>query len=521
MNASPELRQQMWELCYDLLPPDERATLVTRIKSDPQAARLYAEVRLQADLVGYAAKVEDSSFVLSVGEKVAPVPTAASARGAAFAGRRAHGGSTWANWFSAAAALVLVGLIGYGYVRPLTIAQQVALGTIVEVEVPAELNEGLSYPIAVRTWGLQHDGREAHPEAAEVAVRLTGRDGDERFYKVIPTDESGEGQVELPGDALAPGVRLEVEALSRELTDSELTAGERAAAKRPAGPPVAVDLPVRPESELSYYFYERPAAPGEEIAGNRVDVKRFSLATTVNPTHQSALDGDRSGSGKAQESARAGYVDAQHPARALQRDKAPAELRKSLAADGAVGKPGDDRKEEERAKPRPSAKLADGSEGDTDSFQSNRRLKADIAKGDIAPTAEPAAAPASPPALPAAPFAGAAPASPVPPPAGPAPTGDGRAANSLAEQKRAERLQALAENLEKQTVAAGQGLVVEVPAELRDRKELIATATNRGITVASQAVGAAPQVKLALPPEVDGEIRIALVDPAQSPPEVL
>ncbi|MDX1943922.1 MAG: hypothetical protein SFU86_00840, partial [Pirellulaceae bacterium] len=47
------------------------------------------------------------------------------------------------------------------------------------------------------------------------------------------------------------------------------------------------------------------------------------------------------------------------------------------------------------------------------------------------------------------------------------------------------------------------------------------TATNRGITVASQAVGAAPQVKLALPPEVDGEIRIALVDPAQSPPEVL
>ena len=62
MNASPELRQQMWELCYDLLPPDERTALVARIKSDPQAARLYSEVRLQSDLVGYAAKVEDSSL---------------------------------------------------------------------------------------------------------------------------------------------------------------------------------------------------------------------------------------------------------------------------------------------------------------------------------------------------------------------------------------------------------------------------------------------------------------------------
>ncbi len=65
MKANPELREKMWELCYDLLPDDERKALIATIKSDPQAARLYAEVRLQADLVGFAAKVEDSSLILS------------------------------------------------------------------------------------------------------------------------------------------------------------------------------------------------------------------------------------------------------------------------------------------------------------------------------------------------------------------------------------------------------------------------------------------------------------------------
>src|SRR5688500_6222424 len=64
MNDSQQLREQMWDLVYGLLEADESQPLIARIKSDPQAARLYAEVRLQADLVGYAAQVEDSSVVL-------------------------------------------------------------------------------------------------------------------------------------------------------------------------------------------------------------------------------------------------------------------------------------------------------------------------------------------------------------------------------------------------------------------------------------------------------------------------
>src|SRR5215471_17489544 len=70
MTDSQQLREQMWDLVYGLLSPEESAALITHIKSDPQAARLYAEVRLQADLVGAASRVEDSSFVLRVGESL-------------------------------------------------------------------------------------------------------------------------------------------------------------------------------------------------------------------------------------------------------------------------------------------------------------------------------------------------------------------------------------------------------------------------------------------------------------------
>src|SRR3954470_16824754 len=75
MNENQTLREQMWDLCYGLLPADEVAALHKQIKSDPAAARLYAEVRLQADLVASAAKVEDPSVSLSVpdeGRKVQP-----------------------------------------------------------------------------------------------------------------------------------------------------------------------------------------------------------------------------------------------------------------------------------------------------------------------------------------------------------------------------------------------------------------------------------------------------------------
>src|SRR3954449_5717814 len=68
MTDSQQLRESMWDLVYGLLSDEESKALVARIKSDPGAARLYAECRLQADLVGQAARVEDSSLALRATE---------------------------------------------------------------------------------------------------------------------------------------------------------------------------------------------------------------------------------------------------------------------------------------------------------------------------------------------------------------------------------------------------------------------------------------------------------------------
>ena len=84
MNENEKLHEQMWDLCYGLLSADEVAALHKQIKSDPAAARLYAEVRLQADLVASAAKVEDVSVTLSVpeeGRKVQPAVKSHSGTG--------------------------------------------------------------------------------------------------------------------------------------------------------------------------------------------------------------------------------------------------------------------------------------------------------------------------------------------------------------------------------------------------------------------------------------------------------
>src|SRR5438105_11023177 len=111
MNESQQLRESMWDLVYGLLSEEESRALIARIKSDPAAARLYAEVRLQADLVGRAARVEDSAITLShekegkslpsssIHAAPAPVRPAAARR----AGDDLHRGALWLAGIAATA----------------------------------------------------------------------------------------------------------------------------------------------------------------------------------------------------------------------------------------------------------------------------------------------------------------------------------------------------------------------------------------------------------------------------------
>src|SRR5256885_16998073 len=97
-----ELRESMWDLVYGLLSDEDSQALIARIKSEPDAARLYAEVRLEADLVAQAARVEDLSLVLTADPDHSPAaekqakPAPATSRG--FPGRIGvdlHRGGTW------------------------------------------------------------------------------------------------------------------------------------------------------------------------------------------------------------------------------------------------------------------------------------------------------------------------------------------------------------------------------------------------------------------------------------------
>src|SRR5262249_3521101 len=116
MNSQPT-REQMWDYVYGLLSEEESREMVARIKSDPQLARLYAEVRLQGELVAHAAIVEDASVKLSVEQTekdVALRPARTRDGDTRVTGRKANRG----NWLMTIAATALVLVLGAGFFWP-------------------------------------------------------------------------------------------------------------------------------------------------------------------------------------------------------------------------------------------------------------------------------------------------------------------------------------------------------------------------------------------------------------------
>src|SRR4051794_30893559 len=156
MTDSQQLRESMWDLVYGLLSDEESKALVARIKSDPQAARLYAEVRLQADLVGQAAKVEDSSIVLK-GEGPAPPASVIRPKSAAPlrkpdrpAGKEAyHRGGMW---LAGIAATALAALLAVGLFWPRQDQALLARSFLVtEIKSQRLLPAGITGNVALRT----------------------------------------------------------------------------------------------------------------------------------------------------------------------------------------------------------------------------------------------------------------------------------------------------------------------------------------------------------------------------------
>ncbi len=293
MNDSQQLREQMWDLIYGLLSPEETQPLVARIKSDPQAARLYAEVRLQADLVGYAAKIEDPSLNFQIepagGKTDKPAPARRSSEHSR-TGRRIPVRTALAG--IAATALAVLLAVGVCWPQPDT--QKIARNYfITQVEGPASLPEGITTKITLKTYPVSFGDGLADEQAAgqpvDVEVQLVDAVEEVRFRQHVRTSAAdGRAEIELPGEAIEPGVRLKV-AAARQLSESEASdpPDDESAApgnerrgelyKQQSTPALTAALPVEPEPLDSYFVLESPpAAEGAPFNFYALKFKAFS-----------------------------------------------------------------------------------------------------------------------------------------------------------------------------------------------------------------------------------------------------
>lgn len=279
MNEITQLREQMWDLIYGLLEPEEKQALVARIKSDPQAARLYAEVRLQADLVGYASKIEDSSLVLSADGKaqgVAPVPASKSSTAAAAhaPASKERGGSRAGSWLAGIAAAALAVLVAVGLYWPQAADQHLARSfVVVDIGTPQPRPAGLSNNVPIQVTDLDGVGQQA-----EGHVVLRDEQGRESYRQDFTTSDVGRADIDLPGEALQPGAQLEVSAVrlaaryARQEAAATNEAGERDSEPfaqrswdaREGRSTLTAALPVREEPQVAYLMLENPVVePGK------------------------------------------------------------------------------------------------------------------------------------------------------------------------------------------------------------------------------------------------------------------
>ncbi|MFN0019180.1 MAG: hypothetical protein ACKVP0_13030 [Pirellulaceae bacterium] len=282
MNENETLREQMWDLCYGLLSAEEVATLHKQIKSDPAAARLYAEVRLQADLVASAAKVEDASVTLSVpdeGRKVQPAAKKHSGPGESpFKSKSGHlsrksfrtPSYRAANWLAGLAATALITLIGYGLYAPAKQGSSLSDDQVVATVLgPNSLQSGLTQNLKVVA-----KTRRGEPASTQLSYQLVSVNGDVTLRDVVQTDKDGEAQLSLPGSAIQPGCRLEVLAQSEKQIEDRVEANEeRFHTRRQLGAEsrkVVVPLAVREEPVTTDVQLEKDAYQGGETVRFRV-----------------------------------------------------------------------------------------------------------------------------------------------------------------------------------------------------------------------------------------------------------
>ena len=156
-----QLQQQLWDYVYGLLSDPETADLERRIGSEPVVARAYAEVRLEVELLGEAARVVQPLMTFSRPESDCEElcePVSASKRTASTVSRERRPNRRLANWIVAVAASFVVAVSTLGGLKnnePQTIAHATSATAskklFTEVTTPGQMQIGAANSVMVRT----------------------------------------------------------------------------------------------------------------------------------------------------------------------------------------------------------------------------------------------------------------------------------------------------------------------------------------------------------------------------------
>jgi len=259
MDHTKDVEQLIWEFVYELLPADEAEEINRRITSEPDVARLYAEVKLQADILAKASKVEQPPISLKqLMEKAEEASARQSARVSLSGAARA------ANWLVALAATALVCIVGYSYVKPDSPVRKVAVDLHQQSLVAGQVRTTVFGPERVQTspatyFTVLTRSAGGEPRPADLAYQFFDADDNLLHRSEAQTDAGGLALIETPEEIDSSNVRLEVEA-------------KKGLAVQPVQLPVAgVELTTHLTTDKPLY------RPGETIRYRSVTLSRYGL----------------------------------------------------------------------------------------------------------------------------------------------------------------------------------------------------------------------------------------------------
>jgi hypothetical protein len=252
MDTKEQLEQRMWEYVYDLLSDDEANALEAQITSEPDVARVYAEVKLQSERVAAAAKLEMEQVELQrpADREVAATTEPSMTR----ASRVAPAASLHSvNWLVGLAAAALLMITGYTYLKPdsplnpqnVALVEQKIADRHVRTVVtgPEKLQLGVTNSFSVSTTDAK-----GTPQIANVEYRLYDSSGNLQLERSAKTDENGTLQVELSPTVSLQNARLQIDTNGVATLTTHLQADEIHHATQ-----LSLDKPLYQPGEMVYY----------------------------------------------------------------------------------------------------------------------------------------------------------------------------------------------------------------------------------------------------------------------------